>query len=208
MVSYFLLIFVILCVSFCKHFYSITDNFNIWSSWGSESVAFTCAKGHLRVLGWALIVSQYLVDVDLGKPRGTKLRMFSTELVFLLQGAGGWLFDGAWLSPLGRLRLSSETLPLPQFKSWSFSLHLHLFESISCLLCLFSVLHRCFSIFAFVLCFSFKLDSSHFNTTEMQWKLFSCKSFYFQARRLFRDYLIYPPAGSGCLCDIFFTLGL
>lgn len=47
-----------------------------------------------------------------------------------------------------------------------------------------------------------------FNTAEMQWKLFSCKSFYFKARRLFRDYLIYPPAGSGCLCDIFFTLGL
>lgn len=142
--------------------YSITDNFNMWSSWGSESVAFTCARCHLRVLGWALIVSQYLVDVNLGKPRGTKLRMFSTEFVFLLHGAGGWLFDSAWLSPLGRLTLSSETLPLPQFKSWSFSWHLHLFEGISCLLCLFSVLHRRFSIFAFVLCFSFRLDSSHF----------------------------------------------
>ena len=37
--------------------YSITDNFNIWSSWGSESV-FICAKCYARVLGWSLIVSQ------------------------------------------------------------------------------------------------------------------------------------------------------
>ena len=63
-----------------------------------------------------------------------------------------------------------------------------------------------FQHFVFVLSCAFPLDLILliFNTPEMQWKLFYAGAIIFKQEG-FSEYLIYHPARSGCLGDIFYS---
>lgn len=89
MVSYFWLSFVIHVLLSLNNLYSISGNFSIRSSWGSQSIAFSSVafSSHSPRCAWLiLIMSQYLVDGNLGKTEGPTLTRFPTESGLSLQG--------------------------------------------------------------------------------------------------------------------------
>lgn len=199
-ISYYLLTFVIPCVSLL---YSIVDHFNIGGFGGSKSIAFVSVDFHPSVHGWSLLMSQHFIDVNLGKTQGSKLR-----IMFLLHGASGLLWQ---CSAESSEEAEMEPQTLPQTQGLVQKLqhqYPHLFaEGI-----LPSTFVYCsplpFQHFSLVLSCDLPLDLIPFILRLQKYdKFVLCRGYYFQARRPCRvSNLQYCQQWVSSV--IFFTFGL